>query len=137
MPERVHLKKTVKHFDNFKYSLVIYFHNDLSIKDIYNRVIKKEKALKGDAPETHDRSEAITVIDDEGVAYLIINEDCNLSVIQHEVIHITTAIFDFIGSDHTSATDELYAYTAQHIFEFIAKTMIDKWNVPADKLLNL
>jgi hypothetical protein len=134
--ERVVLKRIEKYFESSKYTLVIYYHKDLSIKDIYNRVIKKEKEyLQGNEPETKDRNEALVCPHEDGIAFLIINSKTPLGVILHETIHIASAIFEFIGASHSEGTDELYAYHAQHIFEYIVATMVEKLCITPRNLL--
>lgn len=133
---RVFVKTVTQYLEALKYHLVIYYHKDLSIKDIYNRMIEREEGLEKYEPATEDTDDSLVIVDTKGTAYLVINSQTSSGVILHEVIHIMTAIFEFIGSQHTEETDELYAYNAQYIYEFIVKTMINKWKVSPQNLLN-
>lgn len=133
--QRVVLKKVTKYFESINHNLVIYYHKDLSINDIYNRVIKREDKLKVFDSETNDDEAALTLVVDS-TSFLIINSNTNLGAIHHETNHIIMAAFDFMGSFHTEQTDELYAYHSQHIFEFILKTVTTKFGVSIKKLLD-
>jgi hypothetical protein len=133
--ERVVLRKVETHFEPSRYQLVIYYHKSLSIRDIYNKVIKKEPRLSDFKPEKDDRDECAVITHDDGVSYLLINSKTPIGILQHEIIHITTALFDYIDATHTEATDEHYAYQTQCIFEFVLQTLLYKFEVPIKNLL--
>ena len=133
---RIALRRIEKCFEAHRYTLVIYYHKDMSIRDIYNKVIKKEKRLKNFPIETDDRDESAVITHDDGISYLILNSKVPIGTLLHEIIHITTAMFDFIGAEHQEGNDELYAYQCQHIFEFILLwILLDKLEVPTKNLL--
>jgi hypothetical protein len=128
------VKRIGKYFESLNYTLVIYYHKDMSIKDIYNKMIEKEEGLEEVEEETEDSDEA-SVVSNHGVSYLALNSKTRIGTILHEVVHIMTSMYEFVGAIHSETTDELYAYQAQHVFEFILKTLIEKFGVPSDNLL--
>ena len=134
---RIVLKRAAKYFDTINYNLIIYYHKALSIKDIYNKVIKREAKLSESLPEEQDDTAALSLVTEEAYSYLIINSKTTLSQLHHEAIHITTAAFNFIGSRHTEETDELCAYHSHCIFDFILTTLLTKFKIPPRNLLSL
>lgn len=137
MTNRVILRKVEKYFDSLQYNLTLYYHKQLRINEIYNKVLKKHPHLKElfNEPFTTDPAALIMPVDEERRTYLLVNSTTTIGQIQHESNHIAMHSFLITGSSHTEETDELYAYHSQLIFEFILQTMLYKLNVPIKDIL--
>ena len=135
---RVVLRKVDKIFEATGYHLFIYYHKDLTVKEIYNKVIQVDKNLKGKGfePETQDCNVAYTLTNNSGVSILIVNSKTDLAQIHHECVHVTMEMFEYVGAEHTEETDELFAYYSQHVFEFVVRTLMTKFDVPVKNLLS-
>lgn len=133
---RVVLKRVSKYFDALQCTLIVYFHDELSLTEVCERVTKRLPCLKNYDISADEGDGAVTVtVNDQRTAYLLINKRITVGILHHESIHITTHSFSLTGSSHSDETDELYAYHSQLVFEFLLQTVMEKFKVPKEDLL--
>ena len=131
--QRIVLKKAEKYFESFQFTLVVYYHKDLSINEIYKRFCRRHPDL-AEYSEFGPNPGAL-FIPSGRESYLIINKLSSVGILAHEANHIALEAFEIADTQHTQETDEVFCHLSQHIFEFLMSTTISKFGNSIKNLL--
>jgi hypothetical protein len=133
--QRVFIKRVEKYFDSFQFTLIIHYHKDLEINEIFKRMCKNNPDLKEYYCSAIEPGALVIPLMNENAAHLIINGATTIGMLAHESNHIALDAFQKTGTSHTEETDEVFCYLSQHIFEFILQTVLYKFQNPIKNIL--
>lgn len=108
------------HSEIFPYTLYVVYGKNMSINNIILNEINKGNIGLINMEGIDDAANSDACVYNDNMStdiYLFISNNLTLDILVHECIHITSRIFEIMGSEINSHTEELFAYINQNIFK--------------------
>jgi hypothetical protein len=123
-------KKTSTYFESLQYTLYLYYCPGIQVEELFDRLCARNRVFKQFANTDAETFASVFVPDPfERAGHLLVEDDMEIGILHHEIIHVTTHAFQLTGSDHTEETDELYAYHSQLFFENTLRLLLTKFKL--------
>lgn len=104
----------------YRSSLILIYGPDHSSLELFNYLRKLDPEMEEYVDSRDDWNQTAAMVFEptqKRKIYIIVSKTCDITDLVHECSHITHYLFQGIGSQHTSDSDENYSYTLDTVFE--------------------